>query len=352
MRFSSRASVTVFAGLALLAASCGSDGVNTDDGAAGDDAESADVERPTVVVTTNILGDVVENLVGELADVVTIMPVGADPHDFQASAQQVAQIGDADVLIVNGGDFEEGLADVIESAAGDGVPVFAALSAVETLAFGEHDHGDPEHVDEDDHDHADEADEDDHTDEAGDDDHDHDGVDPHFFTDPARMAVAADAIASFLADTIAGVDAEVLAANAAAYVDELQVLDAEAAEAFSAIPDDRRVLVTNHEVFGYFAERYDFEVVGTVIPGGTTVEGLSAQELAQLAEVVEHEQVPAIFADTSSSDELAQTLAAEVGDIEVVELYSESLGDDGSDGATYLAMVRTNAERIVAALAG
>ncbi len=118
-----------------------------------------------------------------------------------------------------------------------------------------------------------------------------------------------------------------------------------------AIPAERRVLVTNHEVFGYFADRYGFEVVGVVIPGGSTTDAASAGELAELAEVIEAEGVPAIFADTSSPDELINTLAEEVGSIEVVELYSESLGEPGTDGATYLEMVQTNAERISAALA-
>ncbi|MEQ8840335.1 MAG: metal ABC transporter substrate-binding protein [Acidimicrobiales bacterium] len=298
-------------------------------------------ERPTIVVTTNILGDVVENLVGDGFDVVTIMPVGADPHDFQASAQQVAQIGEADVLIVNGAGFEEGLLDVIEASEADGVPVFEAISAVETIEFGEggHDHADEGHADED---HADE----DH------DGHDHEGADPHFFTDPARMALAADAIADFLVANVDGIDAEALSSSAAAYVDELEALDSEVDEMLAAIDADDRVLLTDHEVFGYFADRFVFEVVGTVIPSGSTTDGTSAQALAELAELIEEEGVPAIFADTSSSDELVQTLASEVGDVAVVELYSESLGADDSDGGTYLDMVRTNARRIVDAVAG
>lgn len=312
--------VSIIAWLTPMAAGCGS-AVET--GAEGD----VDTERPTIVVTTNILGDVVENLVGDELEVVTIMPVGADPHAFQASAQQVAEIGDANALIVNGAGFEEGLLDVTEAAEGDGIPVFEAISAVEAIEFG----GDGEH---------------------GDEEHDHEGLDPHFFTDPARMALAADAIAEFVITEIESVDPDTLSANAEAYIDELQALDTELAETLAEIPEDRRVMVTNHEVFGYFADRYDFEVVGTVIPTGTTVDGASAQELVELAEVIELEGVPAIFADTSSSDELAQALAAEVGDIEVIELYSESLGESASDGATYLDMVGTNAERIVDALAG
>ncbi len=337
--------VAIMVGLMLVAASCGSSETTSSNGAAG----QADADRPTVAVTTNILGDVVANLVGDEMNVLTIMPVGADPHDFQASAQQVASLGEADALVANGGDFEEGLLDVIKSSEGDGMAVFEALNAVQAIDFGEKghdDHDDEEHGDEEHDDHGDE--------EHGDEDHDehgHDGVDPHFFTDPARMAVAADAIADFLVANVEGVDATALTENAAAYVAELEALDAEVEQTLAAIDSEVRVLVTNHEVFGYFADRYDFEVVGTVIPAGSTADGTSAQALTELAEVIEHEGVGAVFADTSSSDELAETLAAEVGDIGVVELFSESLGEDGSDGSTYIAMVRTNAERIVGALA-
>ena len=111
------------------------------------------------------------------------------------------------------------------------------------------------------------------------------------------------------------------------------------------------MLVTNHEVFGYFAGRYGFEVVGAVIPSGSTTDGVSAAELDDLAKVIEAEGVPAIFSDTSSSDELIEVLSGEVGDVAVVELYSESLGEPGSEGATYIGMVRTNAERMSSALA-
>jgi ABC-type Zn uptake system ZnuABC Zn-binding protein ZnuA len=379
MRSLSRALVAVLASLALVLAACGGD----DDVAAGDDDGATDGEsggesggdRPTVVVTTNILGDVVGGLVGDELEVVTIMPVGADPHAFQASAQQVAQIGEADALIVNGAGFEEGLLDVIESAEADGVPIFEAISVVETIEFGEEghehahedEHADDEHAHEDEHaddehahedEHADDehADEDEHADDehAHEDEHahHHEGTDPHFFTDPERMALAANGIVEFLVASAEGVDAPALEANAEEYIAEIEALDAEVEETFAAIPEDQRVLVTNHQVFGYLADRYDFEVVGTVIPSGSTVDGASADALAELAEVIEHEGVPAIFADTSSSDEIAQTLADEVGDIEVIELFSESLGPDDSDGATYLDMVRANAERIADALAG
>ena len=332
---------------ALVAAGCsGADTVDS-----GLAAEVSD--RPTIVATTNILGDVITNLVGDQFDVVTIMPVGADPHVFQASAQQVASMGDADVLIANGAGFEEGLLDVIESSEADGVPVLEAISVVAGLEFGEgeeHGHEDEEHEGEEHEGEEHEGEEHEGEEHEGEEGHAHDGLDPHFFTDPARMATVATAVSDFLIETVDGVDAAALTASSEAYVDELVALDREVSETLGAIDDVDRVLITNHEVFGYFADRYDFEVVGTVIPSGTTTDGVSAQDLEELAEVIEHEGVQAIFAETSSSDELIQTLSSEVGDVAVVDLYSESLGDVDSAGATYIDMVRTNAERIAGAL--
>lgn len=344
--------------LGVLVGACGGSDAASDDG--GDAGAEAPADAPTVVVSSNILGDVVESIAGDDIRVVTLMPVGVDPHEFQASAQQVAELNAADALIVNGGGFEEGLLDVIEAAEGEGVPTFEALSAVSAIEYAEdgghddHDHSDEEHSDEEDHDHAEDEEhsDEDHDDHAEDEEHahDHEGVDPHFFTDPARMAVAVDAIGDFLAVTLDGVDVAGLEERTAAYVAELESLDAELVEMFEALDDEQRVLVTNHEVFGYFAERYGFEVVGAVIPSGSTADGASAAALAELAEVIEHEGVPAIFSDESASDELVATLADEVGDISIVPLYSETLGAEGEAADTYVGMVRTNAERIADAL--
>ena len=245
----------LFFAVALVASACGS----TETSVAG---ESIDPDLPTVVVTTNILGDVVRNIVGDQMNVEVIMPVGADPHDFQASAQQVTTIGEADAMIVNGANFEEGLIDVIWTAREDGVETFEAIDVVQTLEFdGEDVHDDDEeedgHDDEEEDGHDDEE-EDGHDDEEDghDDDedghgHDEGGVDPHFFTDPSRVALAAGGIADFLIEHVEGIDADALTASADAYVDELNALDSEIADVFAGIDADDRILVTNHEVFAY-----------------------------------------------------------------------------------------------------
>ena len=166
------------------------------------------------------------------------------------------------------------------------------------------------------------------------------------------MAAAVDGIAAFLIANVEGIDANTVTEAAEAYHGELEALDAEVEALVADIPAENRVLITNHEVFGYFADRYGFEVAGAIIPSGSTLDGTSAGDLAELAELITDEGVPAIFSDVSASDQLAQTLADEVGgDVQVVELFTESLGDSDSEGATYIDMVRTNATRIAEALA-
>ena len=318
--------IVLLAILASTVAACGSDG-GTNDADSGADG-------PVIVATTSILGDVVGQLVGDQAEVVTVMPAGADPHDFQPSAQEVDALLSASAVIANGENFEEGLIDVIESAVAAGIPTFEAIDAVSTLERSAGERNEDAHGDEDEHE----------DEEAG------HRVDPHFFTDPSRMADAVNGIVAFLDAEVDGLDSEALNAAGDEYLAELADLDAEVEQLLAVIPEEQRTLLTNHEVFGYFADRYGFEVVGAVLPGGSTVESASAGELADLAELIEAEGVSAIFADTSSSSALADTLAAEVGEVAVVELYSESLGEVDSDGATYVEMIRTNANRIAGAL--
>ena len=164
------------------------------------------------------------------------------------------------------------------------------------------------------------------------------------------MVAVVEGLAEFLIGNISGLAADLVRSNADSYVGELQELHADISERFNEIPSNKRVLVTNHEVFAYFAKQYDFEVVGTVIPSSSTLDSASAKGLAELVDVIKDYEVPAIFADVASSDVLAAMLADEVGGIQVINLYSESLGAEGSGAATYLEMVRTNAELISEAL--
>ena len=269
-------------------------------GCSADDSDGG----PTVVATHSVLGDLVENVVGDAAEVDVLMPAGADPHEFEPSARQVAELTEADLVVANGLDFEHGLEDALSAARDAGVPVV----------------------------------------ELGD-DLDPMGDDPHWFTDPLRMADAAGLVAEALPD-LPGVDR-----RAGAYAAELRDLSAEVDDELAAVPADRRTLITSHEVLGYFADRYGLDVVGTVIPSGSTLAEPSAADLGDLVDRIERSGIPALFVDASAPTGLVDVVADEVGaDVDVVELWSESLGDEGSPASTYVDLIRTDAQRIAGAL--
>jgi zinc/manganese transport system substrate-binding protein len=312
--------------LLLVAAGCG-----------GDEAvppPAGACAGPRVVATTSILGDVMRHVVGEPSRVEVLMPVGADPHSFQASAAQAVAMREADLVVVNGLGLEEGLRTVIEAAEADGVTVVEAASFVEALPFGYEQANSGHEVEE--------------GVEEGD---AHGTLDPHIWTDPARMAD----VVSGLGEALASADpacADRWRAAAEDYREELLSLDGEIEAILAVIPPERRKLVTSHHAFGYFADRYGFELVGAIIPGGATLAAPSPADLAALVETLRSEGVRAIFAETTQPADLAEALAAELGEgVEVVSLYTGSLGESGSGADTYVGMQRVNAERIAAALA-
>lgn len=275
--------------------------------------------EPLVVVTTNILGDVVHELVGDQAEVMTLMPADADPHSFEISARDAARMADADLLVANGLGLEEGVQHLVDAAESDGVPTVTAGELIEPIAFT-----------------------------------DDDGVqadDPHFWMDPTRMQQVIDGLLPRLEQHVDGVDPQRLRGAADRYGEALAEVDASSRAAFAELPEARRRLVTDHHVFGYLADRYDFEVIGAIVPSGTTLAAPSASDLAGLAGAIRSAGVPAIFVQSSQPARLAEVLADEAGvRVQIVPLFSESLSAVDPGAESYLAMLRTNTERITAAL--
>ena len=177
------------------------------------------------------------------------------------------------------------------------------------------------------------------------------GDDPHIWLDPNRVINALETLGDELVDA-AALDEPAVDAAIGAAVARLALLDAEIVSALSSVPAERRLLVTNHDSFAYFAERYGFEVVGTVVPSNNTNAAASASDLVALADRVHVLGVPAVFAETTESDQLARALADEAGgDVAVVVLFGGSLGEPGSGADSYAGLMTSNAERIAAALA-
>ncbi len=265
-----------------------------------------------VVATTSILGDIAANVVGDEGEVEVLIPIGVDAHDFSPSSQQASLLAGADLVVANGLGLEAGLEDVLETVADDGVEVLELAPLVDPIEF-----------------------------------RDGGAADPHFWMDPIRVGDAAVALGDVLDDHRPGGWQD----RAASYAAAMNATDQEVAELLSALPGDRREMVTNHEAFGYFAERYGFEILGVVIPGGSTLAEPSSAELAALVDVMEQSGTTTIFAETTEPTTLADAVAAELGnDVEVVELFTESLGAPGSGAETLSEMLLTNAGRISEAL--
>jgi len=298
--------LTLAVAVAVLGSACG----ERDDPGGG---------PPLVIATTTILGDIVAQTAGEAVRVETLIPIGADPHDFAASARQAARLRKAALVVANGVGLEENLLDVIESASEDGVAVVLVGELLDPQPFVAG--GEDPAVSEDGH-----------------------GLDPHVWMDPIRMADAVELIADRLRTEI-GVD---VSDSAAIYRAQILDLDAEIKSLISAVAPDRRKLVTNHLSYGYYADRYGLTMLGTVIPAASTAAGTSAADFAQLIEVLESEDMSVVFGSTTEPTTLAEALAGEIGhQVRVIELYTGSLGEIGSGAETYVDMMRTNTRLII-----
>jgi ABC-type Zn uptake system ZnuABC Zn-binding protein ZnuA len=281
-----------------------------------------------VAASFSILADWVSNVGGDAVEVTPVVSAGGDAHTFDPDPATVANIAGAEVIFAIGARFEGWLADMIE-ASGNSAPVIEVTEGM-TLITGE-----------DEHDHE----EDDHG-------HDDSEGDPHIWGDVGNAIIAVELIRS----TLAEVDpdhADTYQANADAYTTRLEELDAAIWEQVATIPEENRKLVTSHDTFAYYAEAYGFEVVGTALGSISTESGdPSAGDIAALVESIRDTGVPAIFAENVVNPALMQSLADEAGVELAPTLYSDALGEEGSEGATYIDMMTYNTETIVTALQG
>lgn len=262
----------------------------------------------------------------------SVIPIGADPHSWEPSIRVTADLAAADLLIRNGLDLEEGLLGALDTVDTSRTTV-VTLSGLISDADDDHsDHDESTDDDHSDHDHS---------------DHDHSGPDPHLWLDPVLVADLVDGIAS--AAVAAGWPTTVIDC-AATYSEELLALDAEIADAVATLDSDARILVTNHDALGRFADRYDFEVLGSVLPSLSTLAEANPADLAELATTITTTGVTAIFVDAQSSDTDAKALARRLDGVEVVTLLTGSLTSGTDGGRDYLTMMRTNTGRIVDAL--
>jgi ABC-type Zn uptake system ZnuABC Zn-binding protein ZnuA len=265
------------------------------------------------LTSTTFLADIAQNVAGDRVKVESLLPVGSDPHAYQPTPQDVTKIEQSKLLIINGAEYEHFLEGLLESAGGER-EVIEASAGLSPRADAESEHG----------------------------------VDPHLWLDPNHVIVYVENIREGLTHYDPE-GAAIFQSNADAYVAQLLDLDVWTSEQVSQIPPERRLLVTNHEALGYFADRYGFTVIGAVVPSVSSAASPSAEEMAELIDQIKSSGSPAIFLDEVENPALAQQIADETGVKVIEDLHLESL-TDGPPAETYIDMMKHNVTQIVNAL--
>lgn len=312
--------IALMMGLILIGTGC-------QGGAGPGQIGQAGVLKVTAIET--FLADMAQNVAGERLKVDALVPDGIDPHEFEPAPQDIVKLAQADVIIANGAGIEPWLQKTIENA-GDRALVIQAAAGLKGRTAREGETVDPSAAG-----------------TAG--ATQLQATDPHFWLDPNDAIRYVENIRDGLGQADPQGQA-VYAQNAAAYIDRLKALDAWIKDRVSAIPPEQRLLVTNHESFGYFADRYGFRIVGTIVPSVSTDVSPSAQQLARLVDSIKASQAKAIFLETGTNPQLANEVGRETGVKVVTDLFTHSISAAGSEAPTYIEMIKYDVNAIVGAL--
>ena len=281
----------------------------------------------SVVTTNNIVEDWVRRVGGNRVEVLSLVPAGADPHHFQPGARDITRVADADVVFSIGLGLEDAwLKDILNADSTTSGPHIVLGDVVDPIRN--------EHLSHDDHE---------------DKDHEDGMLDPHFWFDPLRVKLVISEITLQLT-ALDPLGAQAYRDNSISYISELDELHAWAQTTLNMVPEDRRVLITSHHTLGYFALRYNYEIVGTIIPNISEGTEVTATDLTELIDTVIKQGVPAIFVENTTNDRMANRIAEEVGVLAVNSIYTGSLSKHGAGADTYTTMMRSNIRTITEAL--
>lgn len=301
-----------------------------------------------VVASFSILGDMVQEIGKDHVAVTTLVGPDGDAHVYEPTPADAASIAAADLLVVNGLDFETWLPRLVAASGFNGAEV-VATAGITPRAFEDHDEDDHDEAadgHDDDHDH-DEVAADDHDHEEGGHDHHHRSNDPHAWQSLANGVIYARNIATALAKADPD-NAAAYEANAAAYIASLEALDAEVKAAFAAIPAERRKVVTSHDAFGYFGAAYGIEFIA---PTGISTEAeASAADVARIIDQIKAEHIMAVFVENIANTKLIDQIASETDATVGGELYSDALSGPDGPAPTYVKMFEWNADQLTKAL--
>jgi manganese/zinc/iron transport system substrate-binding protein len=282
-------------------------------------SEASGENKLSVVTTTGMIGDAAKEIGGDLLEVTTLMGPGVDPHLYKASAGDVGRLNQADLVLYNGLHLEAAMADVLgESRTLNAVAVAENIDEGDLLRPAEF---------------------------GG-------QFDPHVWFDVSLWSKAVERARDALIE-LDGDNAETYRTNAETYLDELADLHEYIKEQAQRIPEELRVIITAHDAFNYFGRAYGLEVRGLL--GISTAAEAGTRDISALATFIAERKIPAIFVETSVSSRSIDAVRAAVrsNGFEVKiggELFSDAMGDAGTEEGTYPGMVRHNIDTIVEAL--
>ena len=283
---------------------------------------SAD-EKLRVVTTSNLVTDTISNIGGNAIELTGLLPRGVDPHSYELTTGDLQSIHDAHVVFINGAELEETILATLANS-GSEVPIVSLSEDLVLRTLGG-----PQSVDDRSEDHA-------------------SGVDPHVWFDPTNV-IGWSQTAQLALSSLDPENESIYQQNAQFFGDELKILDAWIMEQVSAIPEERRVIISDHESFGYLADRYGFQVVGAVIPSFSSSASVSAQELADLTDTLRDLDAKIILVSTTTNSALAESIAADTG-AQVVSVYVGALSPPDGPAPTYIDLMRFDLQTIVEAL--
>jgi manganese/iron transport system substrate-binding protein len=271
-------------------------------------------DKLKVLATTSIVGDVVNQVGGDTISLNIMMPVGTDPHDFQPRPQDAAILADAQVIFSNGAGLEQFLQPMFQSSGATGKLVEVSQGIALLTMPGDN----------------------------------QSSSDPHTWMDPNNVIIWTQNIASTLS-AVDSTHASMFQANAAAYIASLNDLDTWIRTQVAQVPPQDRLLVEDHAVLGYFANRYGFTQVGTITGSFSSEAAPSAQEVAALEDKIHQMGVKAIIVSETINQSIADQIATDTG-IKTVFIYHASLSAPNGPAANYLEFMRYNVNAIVEAL--
>jgi ABC-type Zn uptake system ZnuABC Zn-binding protein ZnuA len=263
-----------------------------------------------VVAVESFLADIAQNVAGDRFTVTSLIPINVEPHAYEPTPRDVAQISECNVLIINGGGIEQWVDPLLKNTGGEHL-LIESSKGLPSRTQGE--------------------------------------IDPHFWLDPSKVVTYVENIR----DGFIQIDPQGKATyttNASVYISKLKELDTWVKTQIDLIPAEKRMLVTNHESFGYFADRYGFKIIGTIIPSVSTEASPSAQQMAALIDQIRASKSTAIFLETGTNADLAKQIASETGAKIITDLYTHSLTNSDGPAPTYLQMIKSDVNTIVTAL--